>query len=411
MAITLPTTTHLYTCTLRTPHAQGPVRAVVIAAGHAQWARALGTGYATTSVRGAFGGAHSLPPLLDLTLLREAIQFDVVIVGASCAVELRCASDAPPLVWVLENGQSSTLPATPGESTAQVALYAPPLPEAIICNARTAYDLSRQNAALRAEREHLLRTRDEQTAARAEAALRYAELEQSAREAHLFKNFIVRNVSHELKTPLLHLKGAISQLNEEQADNKLVFYAANATQRLEEVVQNIVQLSSWLYIKREPMLVSDSIELAMRSLRRSWANRDRIGRVDIRLDARQPAVMGDKNALATVLMQLIDNALKFSSKEVAVSLKARRGQLVVSVADKGIGIPPHEVSRIFDSFYQIEQEDARGFGGLGVGLAIVKLILDRHATQVKVKSEPQRGSTFSFSLPILKLSEIDAALS
>jgi signal transduction histidine kinase len=111
--------------------------------------------------------------------------------------------------------------------------------------------------------------------------------------------------------------------------------------------------------------------------------------------------MADKQGLGIVLSQLLDNALKFSQDRVELSARRVGQSVVVSVHDYGIGIPEDKAEQIFDSFYQVDATSTRRFGGTGVGLAIVRLILDRHHTQIHVESEEGRGSTFTFQLPIV----------
>jgi two-component system sensor histidine kinase ChiS len=226
----------------------------------------------------------------------------------------------------------------------------------------------------------------------------------AAKEVDLLKNAIVRTVSHELKTPLLHVKSAVSMLSDgsDQERHKLIGYATEATARLEAVVKNVTQLADVLEIKLYATHMSESAAQAVRNLRRSWERKDDIDRVRIHLPSDLPFVWADEGAIGIALQHLIDNALKFSHKQVEVSAQLVDAHLEITVRDYGIGIEPDKVDKIFDPFYQIENSDARRFGGLGVGLAIVRLILDRHHTTIKVTSEVGKGSSFSFSLPCVE---------
>lgn len=221
-------------------------------------------------------------------------------------------------------------------------------------------------------------------------------------EIDVLKNAIVKNVSHELKTPLLHVKSAVALLSEGGGDTrKLIEYASSATTRLETIVKNITMLGDSLEINPGPVIVREAIDAARRSLRRTWESRDHTERIKVTLAPELPPVLADKQGLITVLQLLIDNALKFSEKDVLVDarLDSERSQIVISVQDYGIGIADDKLGGIFDPFVQLDGSSTRRFGGTGIGLAIVKLILDYHKSIIHVKSELGAGSIFTFSLP------------
>jgi signal transduction histidine kinase len=226
----------------------------------------------------------------------------------------------------------------------------------------------------------------------------------AAKEVDLLKNAIVRTVSHELKTPLLQVKSAVSMLSDdsEQDRNKLIGYATEATARLEGVVKNVTQLADVLEIKLEAMRMTDASAQALRNLRRSWEHRDDSERIEVNISPKLIPVWADAGAIGIVLQHLIDNALKFSQAQVEVSAYVVEDEVLVSVRDYGIGIPQDMQEKIFDPFYQIENSDARRYGGLGVGLSIVRLILERHHTVIHVESEVGEGSIFSFTLPCVE---------
>ncbi|HVU14230.1 MAG TPA: ATP-binding protein [Phototrophicaceae bacterium] len=250
-------------------------------------------------------------------------------------------------------------------------------------------------------RGELLQLRQRLEAETAQSEKQFAAQKRAAEEVDLLKNAIVRSVSHELKTPLLQVKAAVAMLSDDSTKDHgaLVGYATNATARLEGVIMNVTQLADSLEIKPEPVQSADAIEQALRNLRRSWGHKDEVDRVQVIVPRRLPLVSADRQGLGIVLQLLIDNALKFSHKEVEVSARVDGRQIVIAIRDYGIGIPADKLDVIFDPFYQIDSSDTRSVGGLGVGLAIVRLILQHHNVEIKVESELGVGSTFYFALP------------
>jgi two-component system, OmpR family, phosphate regulon sensor histidine kinase PhoR len=115
-----------------------------------------------------------------------------------------------------------------------------------------------------------------------------------------------------------------------------------------------------------------------------------------------PKVRGDEARIGQVVVNLLHNAVKFSAEgggEVSVRARADGGEVVVSVADEGIGIPKADQGRIFERFYKVDRARVRG-GGTGLGLSIARNVLQQHGGRIWVESEEGVGSTFSFALPI-----------
>ena len=224
-------------------------------------------------------------------------------------------------------------------------------------------------------------------------------------EISLLKTAIVRNVSHELKTPLLQVKSAVALLAEDGSDVRtLVEYAVDATARLEAGIRNITLLNELLNDSIEfdtfsPVLVSEIMDYALRNLRRSWEHKNQMERIQVQLDADVPPVLGNKQGLGIVVQLLLDNALKFSQETVTVHAHRQGDRVEIAVEDRGIGIAPDKLEKIFDAFFQVDSSSTRRFGGMGIGLAIVRFVLDRHHTQIHVSSRVGQGSRFAFTLP------------
>lgn len=230
-------------------------------------------------------------------------------------------------------------------------------------------------------------------------------------EIEILKNVIVRNVSHELRTPLLQVKSAVSLIAEDAEDEKLVDFAKNAVARLESLITNITMLGQSLDINVGPIILRDAIGYAQQKLTRIWKLRGEVERVQLQIENNLPPVLADKQGLSIVIQLLMDNALKFSVKPIEVIARREEEKIYVAIRDYGIGIEEEMLNNIFDSFYQVDSSSTRRYGGTGVGLTLVKLILDNHDIKIYVKSTVGEGSTFWFYLPFVSLKDLENAMS
>lgn len=325
--------------------------------------------------------AMSIPDIEVVLLVAESTQL-----GAF--VRFKDRQEPPLIAWVSEDFRSVNCPP-------YIDLLLPPAPRYVEQHLRLFLRLRKEASLLR----------EQNTVLQEEITQLGTELEQQKRtvdEVEVLKNAIVRNVSHELKTPLLQVKSAVALISEDVKDSKLIDYATNATTRLETLVKNITLLGSSLDVILGPVIIRDAVEYSRRNLRRIWQHKDDVERITMKLEANLPAVQADKQGISTVLQLLMDNALKFSKDIVEVTAVHVDDQVRVAVVDHGIGIAKDQLGLIFDSFYQVEHSSTRRYGGTGVGLAIAKLILDHHGSQIMVDTEVGKGSTFSFLLPIAR---------
>jgi two-component system phosphate regulon sensor histidine kinase PhoR len=114
-----------------------------------------------------------------------------------------------------------------------------------------------------------------------------------------------------------------------------------------------------------------------------------------------PPILGDEERLGQVFSNLLDNAVKYTPENGTITISATAGEKFVEagVADTGIGIPPQDLSRIFERFYRVDKARSRELGGTGLGLAIVKHLVEGHGGTVSVESPPGKGATFFVKLP------------
>jgi signal transduction histidine kinase len=126
------------------------------------------------------------------------------------------------------------------------------------------------------------------------------------------------------------------------------------------------------------------------------------------VDKERALVQADPQKIAWALGQLLDNAIKFTPSGGRVVLNIRRetaNLIIVSVTDTGIGIPPHRIEEIFEPFHQLDGSSTRKYGGTGIGLSLVRQIVEAHGSMLEVNSVDGKGSTFKF--PLLTVSEED----
>jgi signal transduction histidine kinase len=228
-------------------------------------------------------------------------------------------------------------------------------------------------------------------------------------ELNQLKANLISNVSHELRTPLAHIKGYIelfadSKLGPISPDQeKAISVVQRAAERLERLIEDLIEFSS---ASRQGIALDlkdvDLSELATQAIQRSAEKAARASvSVLAELAEGLPTVHADPERIGWVLFQLIDNGVKFTPAggKVTVSAAARGGHVAVSVRDSGIGISEERKSEIFVPFHQLDGSTTRRYGGTGLGLALVKLVLDAHGSTIEVQSQEGSGTEVQFTLP------------
>jgi len=224
---------------------------------------------------------------------------------------------------------------------------------------------------------------------------------------HLQTEF-VHNVSHELKTPLslIRLYGETLLLKEHlpEADRKEgLQIITKESERLSYMINNILDFSKIEMGRKEfnlkPGNLAEVVMNTLNSYRYHFVKKGFIIEEDIDKDI--PIVLFDKNAVEGIMINLFSNAIKFSinTKIMMVRLKNTPEAICLEVADKGIGIPPDELPNIFNRFYRVKNTTDFEARGSGLGLTLVKHIIDAHRWQIEVKSTPEQGSSFSIFIP------------
>ena len=241
---------------------------------------------------------------------------------------------------------------------------------------------------------------------------RTAELQEALRkgsELNQMKANFVANISHELRTPLTHVKGylellssgSLGPLSDDQKNALQV--SQRATGRLESLIDSLILFSlaarGEMTLHLKPVNLNTAVGEIINYSRPKAQDRNVLLNFDVRPDI--PFVQADEQKISWVILQLIENAIKFtpSGGQVHLSVEKASDTLVmVSVADTGIGIPANRLEEVFEPFHQLDASPTRRYGGTGLGLALVKEIVSAHGSIVHVKSVEGKGSTFSFSL-------------
>jgi signal transduction histidine kinase len=257
-------------------------------------------------------------------------------------------------------------------------------------------------SALQAANRTLERRVQERTAELQTALERLSELTQ-------MKANFVSNISHELRTPLTHVKGyielmvtgSLGPVSEEQRHALEVSQKSAA--RLEAMIDDLIMFSlaskGELSIKQGPVDIRRLANLAVNAVVEKAAARDVT--VHAVVDERVPQVQADSQKIAWVLSQLLDNGIKFTPAGGRVVLNVKpeaRNLIMISVVDTGIGIPASRIEEIFEPFHQLDESSTRRFGGTGLGLSLVRQIVEAHGSMLDVQSTEGHGTTFRFPL-------------
>ncbi len=218
---------------------------------------------------------------------------------------------------------------------------------------------------------------------------------------------LVANVSHELRSPLTAIRGYAENLRDGAVEEpataaRFLDRILAQCQRLEALLEDLLALSR--LERDEPAVLTPGVDLAALTARSLETVRGLAAerRVELRFTPSPvPPLVGDEASLERLLLNLLENAIKYNREggDVTVALEAGDGGLVLEVADSGIGVPRRDLRRIFERFYRVDSGRSREEGGTGLGLAIVKHAAQLHGGRVEVESELGRGSVFRVLLP------------
>jgi PAS domain S-box-containing protein len=226
------------------------------------------------------------------------------------------------------------------------------------------------------------------------------------REIDRLKSEFIATASHELRTPLtsvqmgvyLLLERAVGQLTEKQVE--VLSACRDDCDRLDQLMRDLLDVSRIEAGESkpsfEPVRMRDLLDAATKELQPQVEVKGIDFKVEAPVDL--PVVRVDRSQVERVLANLVVNAIRYTKQgEIKISAQPRGNSVAVSVSDTGNGIPAEYLPHIFDKFVQVP---GAATGGAGLGLAISRLIVEAHGGQISVQSEPNRGSTFTFTLPV-----------
>jgi two-component system, NarL family, sensor histidine kinase BarA len=252
---------------------------------------------------------------------------------------------------------------------------------------------------------------------------RLAQAVERLQEADRVKSNFLATVSHELRTPLtsvigyseMLLEGIAGPLNDEQRE--YVRTVMEKGDQLLQLITGILDISRMeageMRIEKHPVDLDEVVSVALSTIA-PHARRKRLS-LHCTVPPGLPLVLGDRDKIRQVLLNLLGNAVKFTPEAGKIEVSAEVGPLKrdpaseargvrVFVRDSGIGVPPEHHKRVFDPFFQVDNTSTREYGGTGLGLSIVKRLVEAHGGMVWVDSETGKGSTFSFTIPLVPAS-------
>lgn len=219
----------------------------------------------------------------------------------------------------------------------------------------------------------------------------------------------VANVTHEIKTPLTAIIGFIETLEdgaikEESTARRFLHIISENAHRLGRLVDDLLVLSSIelgeMKLRIENIPIADAIENALSMFETKAA--DKSLAIDKNISDRLSFIRADRDKLAQILVNVLDNAIKFTPSGGKISIAAlqdEKGFVVVKVIDTGVGIPKNEIPRLGERFYRVDKTRSRELGGTGLGLSIVKHLMRAHNGSIDIESQVGKGTMVSLSFP------------
>ncbi len=343
---------------------------------------------AAAAVLERVGDAETVTALLRAAL--DGVAEAIVVSGAEGEIVLRnrsadaLSADGPSGALVDEAVEQALDEARRGEVVArELSLYGPP------------------------RRELFLRAHRLQQAGGGAGALAVVEDVSGARRVDSVRRDFVANVSHELRTPIgavVLLGETIATAQEAAVRERLAERIVREAERLGRIVDDLLDLSA---IEADATPLRDPVpvrEIVAEAVDRVRALAVAAGTsLDVADSSAGAAVAGDRRRLVGALVNLLENAVKYSERgsRVEVSVSASAGSVSIAVSDEGYGIPSRHLERIFERFYRVDRARSRDTGGTGLGLSIVRHTVRAHGGEVTVESREGEGSRFCVVLPAL----------
>jgi two-component system phosphate regulon sensor histidine kinase PhoR len=216
-------------------------------------------------------------------------------------------------------------------------------------------------------------------------------------------------VSHELRTPLTAVRMfaetlVMGRTGDENTRREYLESIVNESERLTRLVDNVLEFSKIEYstktYRMQPIRLPDIVRSAARLMQYPLAQHG--FELKLSIDDTLKPVSADADGIEQAILNLLSNAMKYSgsAREIQLALESKNGHAVIAVTDHGVGIAPEEQARIFEKFYRVRTVETDAVGGAGLGLALVKHIVEAHHGSIEVRSVVGKGSSFILRIPL-----------
>lgn len=222
------------------------------------------------------------------------------------------------------------------------------------------------------------------------------------------KKTFLATVSHELRTPISYVKGYSEAIQNHLIDGKekdeaitLINREANRMERLTNELLQLARSSKEQDYEMYPLVLAESIRESLNLLKNQFTQKELQVNLDIDDDL---IVLANEEKLKQIFINIIENAVRYSYKNTAIHIltNTMEGNAIIEIRDKGIGIPKDDLPYITEPFYRVNKARSRADGGSGLGLSIVKDLVDQHKGKLFIQSEVGKGTTVTITLPLLE---------
>jgi two-component system phosphate regulon sensor histidine kinase PhoR len=227
------------------------------------------------------------------------------------------------------------------------------------------------------------------------------------RRADRVRRDFVANVSHELRTPLTAIRGYVEALIDDpppaKDSRRFLEIIARHTERMERLVKDLLRLARLDAGQETPELVECDLQAVVQAVVHELANpiEARATTLEVEIAPEVRMLTSDPPKLHDVLRNLLENAVTYSPESGTVRIEAFRAddEVTLRVLDTGPGIPPSDLTRVFERFYRVDKSRSRAPGGTGIGLAIVKHLIELLGGSITAANRPEGGAVFTVTLP------------